>query len=104
MWWNKKLSISTVPASLGTWPDGEPQPVRDAADRITGVRCCDVYVVVIGGCGLYDAVAVYADRGAARQEAREYNLAYGVPGDAARCARVEEIPFFPSREDLVAVL
>jgi hypothetical protein len=100
MWWNKKTS--TIPPSTGIWPNGEPRSVRDAADCITGPRCYDVYMVVIGGCGLYDAVAVYEDRDAARQKAREYNLVYGVPGDAAQCARVEEIPFYPPRKNLAA--
>jgi hypothetical protein len=99
MWWNKKTS--TIPLSTGIWPDGEPQSARDAADRLTGPRCYDVYMVVIGGCGLYDAIAVYEDRDAARHKAREYNLAYGVPGDVSRCARVEEIPFYLSQESLV---
>src|SRR5689334_21209213 len=104
MWWNKKTSISIVRASTGTWPVGEPQSVRDAADRLTGPRCYDVYMVVIGGYGLYDVIAIYASRGAARQKARGYNLSYGVPGDLTQCARVGEIPFCPSQEDLVAGL
>ena len=83
------------PPCPGSWPNGEPQSVRDAADRDICLRPYDVYMVVIGGYDAYEVVAVYADRRAAGQKARSYNEAHGRLGDIDRCARVEEISFYP---------
>jgi hypothetical protein len=53
-------------------------------------------MVVIGGYDTYEVVAVYEDRRTAGHKAREYNEAHARTGDIARCARVEEITFYPA--------
>jgi hypothetical protein len=85
----------------GTWPNGEPQSVRDAADRNGRVlfsdHAYDVYMVVIGDYDVYNVVAVFADRKEAQLGAYAYNEAY-VSADCGikRYARVEEVSFYPA--------
>lgn len=92
-----KITVRIASARTGVWPDGEPQSVRDAADQRDHVRGYDVYMVVIGGYDTYEVVAVYENRRAAGSKAREYNAAHARGSDITRCARVEEISFYPAR-------
>lgn len=87
-------ATDSVPSRTGAWPDGEPRPVRVAADR--SVRAFDVYMVVIGGYDTYEVVAIYEDRHMAGEVARTYNEAHSCLSDITRCARVEEISFHRS--------
>ena len=92
-----KTTVNILASCEGSWPNGEPQSVRDAADQKKRPGAYDVYMVVIGGYDAYDVVAVYAERRTAGQTAREYNETYGCPGDVTRWARVEEISFYPDK-------
>ena len=91
----EELMTGVSPPCAGSWPNGEPQSAGDAADRDICLRPYEVYMVVIGGYDTYVVVAVYADRRAAGHKARSYNEAHGRLGDIDRCARVEEISFYP---------
>ena len=91
-----KITVTIRPVSSGVWPDGEPQSVRIAADRRKHVRGYDVYMVVVGGYDAYEVVAVYEDRRSAGHKARDYNQAHACASDITRCARVEEISFYPA--------
>jgi len=86
-----------LPRTAGTWPDGEPRSVRDAADRDARLHVYDVHMVVLGGYDVYEVIAVFADRETARQRARDYNAAFAAAGDGIDArARVEEISFYPA--------
>jgi hypothetical protein len=60
----------------GAWPNGEPQSVRDAADRSACLHAYDVYMVALGGYDAYEVIAVCEDHETARQCARAYNEAF----------------------------
>jgi hypothetical protein len=90
-----KITVTIHSARAGVWPDGEPASVRNAADRRNDLRAYDVHMVVIGSYDAYEVVAVYEDRRVASRMAREYNQAHACTSDITRCARVEEISFYP---------
>lgn len=90
-----KITVTFHHARAGIWPDGEPESVRNAVDQRKPVRGYDVYMVVVGGYDAYEVVAVYGDRRTAGQKARDYNQAHACASEITRCARVEEISFYP---------
>jgi hypothetical protein len=91
-----RITVTFHPARAGVWPNGEPQSVRNVANQANVVRGYDVYMVVVGGYDAYEVVAVYEDRRIAGQKARDYNQAHACASDITRCARVEEISFYPA--------
>jgi hypothetical protein len=81
----------------GTWPNGEPQSVRDASDRSAGLHAYEVHMVVLGGYEAYEVIAVCADRETARQHACVYNEGFVFDDTCIEdYARVEEISFYPA--------
>jgi hypothetical protein len=91
------MRIIHLPRTAGTWPDGEPQSVRDAANQDARLHSYDVHMVVLGGYDAYEVIAVFSDRETARQRARDYNDVFVSADDGIEDhARVEEISFYPA--------
>ena len=90
------MVIVILPQHAGTWPHGEPQSVRDAADGIPAQQPYEVYLVVIGSTAWCEADAVFADRASARMHADTYNEMYVRCGHPECSAHVEDITFYPA--------
>jgi hypothetical protein len=98
MFGRNKKQETVVPASTGTWPGGEPQSVRDVADREFIRPVYTAYMIAVGGYDVYEVVAVLESRDDARQMAEEINARIsdsGICSCAHHLARVEEIGFYP---------
>jgi hypothetical protein len=94
-----------LPRHAGTWPNGEPQSVRDAADGNHQPQPYEVSLVVIGTDSSYEAVAAYKERAMARLVADVYNDLYASRCGHPECrAHVEEISLYPAGSAPIPVI
>jgi hypothetical protein len=98
------MVIIILPQHAGTWPDGEPQSVRDAADGIPPQEPYEVYLVMYGTATLSEPIAAYADRDIARMHADIYNQMYVKCGHPECRAHVEDITFYPAGSAPIPVI